>query len=85
MVTRASGPGSAAHAAVVKSSVEGGQSQVRANRRDKATLSDVRRVPQRVGAQMYLTFSQLSSFDQEWVDGNEGRDEEVMAKGPLSV
>lgn len=34
-------PGSAAHAAEVKSSGEGGQSQARANRRDKATLSEV--------------------------------------------
>lgn len=34
---------------------------------------------------MYLTFGALSSFDQDSVDGNEGRDEEVVTKAPLSV
>lgn len=48
-------------------------------------LSKVGCFPQKVGAQMYLTFSQLSSFDHDRVDGNEGRDEEVVAKGPFSV
>lgn len=36
-------------------------------------------------ARMYLTFWPLSSFDQDRVDGNEGRDEEVVTKAPLSV
>lgn len=34
---------------------------------------------------VYLTFCVLSSFDQDRVDGNEGRDEEVVTKAPLSV
>lgn len=79
-------PGRVAHAAEwLKSSVQGGQSQVRTNRRNKAMLPEVGCVPQKVGAQVYLTFSQLSSFDHDRVDGNEGRDEEVVAKGPFSV
>lgn len=80
------GPGRVAHAAEwIKSSGQGGQSQVRTNRRNKATPFQVGCVPQKVGAPMYLTFSQLSSFDHDRVDGNEGRDEEVVAKGPFSV
>lgn len=38
-----------------------------------------------VWTRMYLTFWELSSFDQDRVDGKEGRDEEVVTKGPLSV
>lgn len=34
---------------------------------------------------MYLTFWQLSSFDQDRVNGNEGGDEEVVLNGPFSV
>ena len=34
---------------------------------------------------VYLTFWELSSFDQDRVDGNEGRDEEVVTNAPLSV
>lgn len=75
-----------AHAAEqIKSSVQGGQRQVRTNKRNRAMFSKGSCVPQKVGAQMYLTFSQLSSFDHDRVDGNEGRDEEVVAKGPFSV
>lgn len=34
---------------------------------------------------MYLTFGALSSLGQERVDGNEGRDEDVVTKAPFSV
>lgn len=66
----------------------GGQSQVREGEEVEKVKGSkgICCIPQDVGwMRMYLTFWALSSFDQDRVDGNEGRDEEVVTKGPLSV